>query len=403
MKYLLLNQTFHPDLVATAQYLSDLAHALVQRGHTVSVIAGRHAYEDSGVEFPARESWNGINIRRVRGTRFGKKSKWRRAADFGSFGVACCWRLLWTRRPDVVVALTSPPLISFIAACFALVRRCRFAYWVMDLNPDEAIAAGWLREKSLLARFLEALSRFSLRRADRIIVLDRFMRDRVMAKGIPANRVVVIPPWSFDGAVSFNSAGRERFRRAHGLSDKFTVMYSGNHSPCHPLSTLLQAAQQLAADPRFTFCFIGGGSEFVQVKRFAAERSLANIHCLPYQPLDGLAASLSAADLHVVIMGEKFVGTIHPCKIYNVMRVAPAILYVGPPSSHVMDIFGETHSPFFRAVPHGDSGLIVEVLRDVHSLEREPAAFFALADACSRERLLPRLLALLESLGGSTL
>ena len=49
----------------------------------------------------------------------------------------------------------------------------------MDFNPDEAIAAGWLRPGSLAARVLERLSRFSLRRATTIIALDTFMRDRI--------------------------------------------------------------------------------------------------------------------------------------------------------------------------------------------------------------------------------
>src|SRR5688572_28650175 len=112
MKFLLLNQTFRPDVVATAQYLTDVARELVKRGHQVSVITGRRAYDDSGTTFPAHENWNGIDIRRVRGTRFGKGSKLRRAADFATFIIACSWRLLFAPRPDVIVALTSPPLIS---------------------------------------------------------------------------------------------------------------------------------------------------------------------------------------------------------------------------------------------------------------------------------------------------
>ena len=109
-------------------------------------------------------------------------AKWKRAADFASFIASCCLRLLTLRRHDAVVALTSPPLISFIGALCARWWRCRFFYWVMDLNPDEAIAAGWLRAGSLPAKLLDWMSRYSLRRSTRIIALDRFMRDRVAEK-----------------------------------------------------------------------------------------------------------------------------------------------------------------------------------------------------------------------------
>lgn len=89
-------------------------------------------------------------------------------------------------------------------------------------------------------------------------------------------------------------------------------MYSGNHSPVHPLDTLIEAALQLRGDPGFAFLFIGGGSEFNRVKQIVAERQLANVRCLPYRPLSELSASLSAADAHVFVMGDPFVGLIHP-------------------------------------------------------------------------------------------
>src|SRR5207244_4284333 len=98
--------------------------------------------------------------------------------------------------------------------------------------------------------------------------------------------------------------GRKRFRHQHGLDRKVVVMYSGNHSPCHPLTTLLEAATRLRHRSDIAFCFVGGGSEFETVRRFAARHTLDNIVTVPYQPLDGLAASLSSADLHVVVMGD---------------------------------------------------------------------------------------------------
>jgi len=264
--FLLLNQTFYPDVMATGQYLTEVALRLAERGHQVTVVTSRRAYDQPGTQLPKTETWRGIRIYRVGSTGFGKGAKWRRAADFASFLGLCALRLALLPRHDVVVALTSPPLISFLGAGLAALRRSRFVYWVMDFNPDEAIAAGWLRAGSLPATLLDRMSRFSLRRAKKVIALDRFMRDRIVAKGIPPGNVVVIPPWSHDTEVKFDPAGRDRFRKTHGLDGKFVVMYSGNHSPCHPLDTLLAAAQQLAQDPEIVFCFVGGGSEWRKIK-----------------------------------------------------------------------------------------------------------------------------------------
>jgi glycosyltransferase involved in cell wall biosynthesis len=337
VKILLLNQVFYPDVVATAQYLTDLAGALTARGHEVTVVSSRRAYEYPETLYTPRERWQGVNIIRVASTRFGKRANWRRAADFASFLISCCARLLFLPRHDIVVALTTPPLISFIGAWRAKLWRAKFCYWVMDFNPDEAIAAGWLNADSFAAKFLERLSRFSLRRADKIIALDRFMRDRIVAKDIPAEKIAVVPPWSHDREVRPDAAGAEEFRALHGLQGKFVVMYSGNHSPVHPLDTLMQAAEKLREEKNITFTFVGGGSEFAMIKQWAAGNP--QVLCLPYQPLNKLSASLSAANLHVVVMGSAMLGLVHPCKIYNILAVGAPVIYIGPKPSHITEIF----------------------------------------------------------------
>lgn len=363
------------------------------------MVASRRAYDQPEQIFPPSETWRGIQIKRVATTAFGKKAKWRRAVDFASFIVTCCWRLLFVPKPDVVVALTSPPLISFIGAVYAKLRGAKFVYWVMDLNPDEAIAAGWLREGSLPARFLQTLSRFSLRRASRIIALDRFMKSRIEGKGIEDSKIVVLPPWSHDDAARFDVEGRKRFRKAHGLADKFVVMYSGNHSPCHPLDTLLGAARALASDARVAFLFVGGGSEFSRVKQVAAGEKLGNVICLPYQPLNELAASLSAADLHTVVMGEPFVGLIHPCKIYNVLSVGAPVLCIGPTPSHLTEIVGTLGSSVCATVAHGDVASCVATIRRIQESGRrgEVECYTPVSVGFAQKELLPRLVAELEA------
>jgi len=356
MRILLLNQVFYPDVVATAQHLSDLAVALAERGHQVTVVSSRQAYEHPETVFPSCETWKGVKIHRVFSTRFGKGAKWRRAADFISFLLFSCFRLLLLPRHDVVVALTTPPLISVLGAWRATLWGARFVYWIMDFNPDEAIAAGWLRAESFAARFLERLSRFSLHQADAIIALDRFMRDRILAKQVAfEKKVTVIPPWSQDREVKFDAVGREEFRAAHSLNGRYVVMYSGNHSPVHPLDTMMQAADRLRGERDIVFCFVGGGSEFPRIKKWAANSP--NVVCLPYQPLNRLSASLSAADAHAVVMGDAMRGLVHPCKIYNILNVGAPVIYVGPETSHVTEILSgiKPRHPW-AGVNHGGVG-----------------------------------------------
>jgi glycosyltransferase involved in cell wall biosynthesis len=399
MKVLLLNQCFWPDVVSTAQQLTDLGTALAERGHDVTVIASDQGYDNPRLRFPRRELWQNIKIIRIRAIAGGKRRRWQRAVNFGSFLVLCALKLATCPRQDVVVALTSPPLISWLAATFTRIKGGRLVFWVMDLNPDEAVAAGWLKENSWTARFLALLLRKSLRQSSKIVALDRFAAERIAAKGIPREQIEIIPPWSLDDSVRYDPEGREAFRSAHGLSDKYVVMYSGNHSPCHPLDTLLAAAERLKNRTDIAFYFVGGGSEQRKVSEFAVGNSLANVHCLPYQPLAELSASLSAADLQVVVMGEGFTGIVHPSKVYNILAIGSPFLYIGPRESHVVDIavrLGDESK--VKLALHGEvevvSEYIVSGADDRRSIGRRPPL---LAQEFSKSALVPRLIEVLES------
>jgi glycosyltransferase involved in cell wall biosynthesis len=388
MRVLLLNQTFYPDVAATAQHAADLAAGLADAGHEVTVVASRRAYDGPPRMFPARERWRDVEIMRVPSTALGKSARWRRAIDFASFLLACMVRLAMLPRFDVVIAMTSPPLIGVLAALFVRLKGGALVSWIMDLNPDEAIAAGALRRESLAARGLARLLRFSLETSTGVVVLDRFMRDRVIAKGVSERRVAILPPWSHSSVVHHDERGRERFRASHGLTGKFVVMYSGNHSPCHPLDTVLEAARAMRDDTRAAFVFIGGGSEFRKV----ADSGLDNVVCLPYQPLDTLAGSLSAGDLHVVVMGEPFVGIVHPCKIYNVLAVGSPCLYIGPRPSHVTELAADS----IYCTGHGDVAGVVDIIRRNASLG---ARRWKALDEFSAASLVPAMIAMIEEAG----
>jgi glycosyltransferase involved in cell wall biosynthesis len=136
-------------------------------------------------------------------------------------------------------------------------------------------------------------------------------------------------------------------------------MYSGNLSPLHPVDTLLEAARALQDDPRLEFVFIGGGSARERI----ASYGLRNLRFLPYQPLSELQESLSAADVHLVSMGDAMVGIVHPSKIYSAMAVGRPILALGPRRSHIASLVREHQIGWH--VEHGAVGQAVASLREI--------------------------------------
>ncbi|MCG3175528.1 MAG: hypothetical protein MOGMAGMI_00461 [Candidatus Omnitrophica bacterium] len=359
--YLFINQAYRPDRVATAQCLSDLAEELVSRGHRVTVIAGDRGYDDPAERYPLRQTLGGVEVLRLPYLSLGKGGKLRRAVGFASFHARLWPALLSVARADVVVPLTSPPLVGVAACRAARLRRMKIVHWVMDLNPDEAVAAGWLREGSCAERLLSAAQRGALAPADGVVALDTDMKERLERRyGLSGARIEVIPPWD-PGGLRPDPAGAERFRDEHGLNGKYVVMYSGNHSPCHPLDTLLEASRLLADDPEVVFCFVGGGSGTALVSDFKARTGAKNILQLPYQPLEGLSASLSAADLHAVVMGTSFVGIVHPSKIYGILAVGRPFVLIGPERCAMADL--ARTRPLGARIAPGDAPALAERIR----------------------------------------
>jgi colanic acid biosynthesis glycosyl transferase WcaI len=401
LKILSLNQAFYPDVVSSAQHAADLAARLAAEGNEVHAVAGARAYDNPSKTFAREDTWNGIRIHRVPSGWLGKRARWTRAFDFAFFLICLSWRLLTLPRFDTVIAMTTPPLIGFLASLFVRLKGGRLVYWVMDMNPDQAIAAGWLQAGSAPARIFGWMLNCTLRTSRRIIVLDRFMQQRVLAKGVAQPEAIdIIPPWSHDPAVHVDEEARAAFRREHGLTDKFVVMYSGNHSPCHPLRSLLDAAHELRDRTDIQFVFIGGGSEHPKVKAFAEEHGLSNITLLPYQPMEQVAGSLGSADLHVVVMGDPFVGIVHPCKIYNIISLGIPVLYIGPDEGHIPDMIpAAAYTHWFRAARHGESERIASHILGQASLAsvRDPEEQ-RIARAFSADVLIERMAGILGSL-----
>jgi colanic acid biosynthesis glycosyl transferase WcaI len=125
---------------------------------------------------------------------------------------------------------------------------------------------------------------------------------------------------------------------------------------------------------------------------------LTNIKCLPYQPLAALSASLSAADLHIVVMGDPFVGIIHPCKVYNIMAVGSRMLYIGPKESHVTDLAPYLNGQLLTA-RHEDPESVVRHILNAARSESDQNALDLRNDKSpfSQEVLLPQLCAIVES------
>jgi glycosyltransferase involved in cell wall biosynthesis len=232
------------------------------------------------------------------------------------------------RRPDVVVVETDPPLLCILGSLLKRLRGCRLVVYLQDIQPDIAIALGKLRH-GWLTNGLRAIFAAIYRKADGVVVLGEDMRSVVEAWNVPNPKIHTIPNW-VDTAGVFPVKADNSFRRAHGWSDRFVVMYSGNLGLCQQLSDILIAAEKLLDRSDIEFVFVGQGASRVQLERMAEERKLTNVRFLDYQPKRELSVSLSAADLHLVPLDGRIVRYMMPSKLYGVLASGTPLIAVAP-------------------------------------------------------------------------
>jgi colanic acid biosynthesis glycosyl transferase WcaI len=363
MKVLLLNQTFYPDSVATAQQLTDLALFLREKGYEVTALADRRGYDRRDIRFKAREEYQGIQIHRVPTTGFGRVTMLRRIIDAVVFDFMVVLKLLFMPRHDLVISYTSPPLIGLFGTLFCMLKGGRSVQWLMDVNPDAAIEVGYLEKGSLKARFFTYLLDFTLHHSQHIVVLDRWMKKRAIGHGVLASKISIVPPWPPHAPEKSPDMPFDEnpFRKEHGLQGKFVILYSGNHSIVHPLDTLLQGAKRFHNDPDVVFLFIGSGLRVEDVAAFKKKHELNNIVQLPHQPRKVLPYSLASANAHVVVLGNAVNGLVHTSKVYGILATGKPYLVISPKECHLVDLLAEC--PGGLHVEHGDVDGLVKAIQ----------------------------------------
>ncbi len=350
MRILLINQFFWPDTAATGQLLTDLATGIDPELHEVSVLCGNSSYGklDAGSRPP-------VEVFQCGGVAF-RRGKLGRTASYASFLVSAALRGMREPKPDLVVTLTTPPLISLLGSFLKSLRGSRHFIWEMDVYPDIAVDLNVLKQKSLITKCVGMLSDFSRRRADGVIALGEDMKARLLSRGIPKHKIFVAENWA-DGGEIVPSAFPD---------GPLVVHYSGTLGLAHELHTIAETMRRLRSDHRFRFVFVGGGARRLELEKFCREQQIGNVEFRSYSSRSRVGQSLADGHLGLVTQLPQTVGSVVPSKTYGIMAAGRPILYVGPENA-TPSLVIEKHECGWRIEPGDVSGMVELLAR----LERD--------------------------------
>jgi glycosyltransferase involved in cell wall biosynthesis len=329
---------------------------------------------------------NGVEVVRVGTATFTRASHWRRALCYLGLYPQLMWQVWMLGRVDAVVSMTDPPL-QVAAVTLASSQAKKRIHWAQDVYPELAEELGVLGKNGVVARALRAVSNWALRRQDKVVAVGRCMRERLVARGVDAKKIEVIPNWSPVGAVDETAA--ETARRKMGWGDEFVVMYSGNLGLAHDFETVVMAAKTLG-DSGVRIVLAGEGPRLDEVRH--AMEGLDHVSFLPSQRKAELGEFLAAADAHLVTVRAGLEGLVVPSKAYGVMAAGRPIFYVGPTSSELARLLADSKAG--AVIANGDGATLASALRaaatnraEVRSMgqaARESARQFTFAKALAK-------------------
>jgi putative colanic acid biosynthesis glycosyltransferase WcaI len=366
-RLLVLNQYYRPGVEATGQLLADLCGELA-RNFDVTVVTGTLRNARAG-----REVRDGVEIVRVRSTAFERRRLLLRALNYVTFLAQSLRVGLTSERPDVVLAMTDPPVIGDVALLVARRFRVPLVVISQDVFPETAVQLGRLQNRVVVA-LLRTLVRRYLRRADRVVAIGETMRARLVEKGARPDRVTVIPNW-VDTSVITPTARDNTWAREHGLDGGFVVMHSGNVGHAQDLDSLIRAAPLLEDLDDLSVVIIGDGARRAELVALAESLDARNITFLPYQPREVLSQSLSAADVHVVGLARGLAGYVVPSRLYGVLAAGRPVIAAAETESETAQV-GE-RAGCGVVVPPGSPDQLAAAIRRAHAGEFDLAAMGA--------------------------
>src|ERR1700733_2527887 len=337
MHILLFNEYYPPDTSATAKMAARVAESLARR-HKVTVVAGRPSYDpDEFYPFTLlrRDTRNGVIVERVGSTAYPRHQMIRRVSNYLTYLALAVPRAI-ALRPDIVLAMTDPPVAGIAGAFVARRLGKPIVYNIRDMYPDMAVGGDIVRPGVWVNRW-EKMHRRALKQAARVIVLGDDMRDRILAKGVAPERVIVVR----DGT-SFPASMPERTDpvvQELRCGFQFVVLHAGNLGFYGAWSTLLKAAEILR-DENTGLVFIGGGANRAAVGASAANS--ANVRFFPFRPVEQVPHVMMAGDLHIVTVRRGLEGVVVPSKLYSILAAGRPVLAVAAASTDAARMVTET-------------------------------------------------------------
>lgn len=336
MNILFISHYFPPEGNAPANRVFEMTRRWAAAGHQVAVITGVPNVPN-GVPYPGyrnrlfqRETKEGVEVRRVWTFLAPNRGRVRRTLNYLSFMVSAILAGLFVPRPDVVIATSPQFFCGWAGVWVARLRRRPFILEIRDLWPESIEVVGAMR-RGLALRYVRWLERRLYAAARHLVTVGDGYRDRLVARGVPAEKITVIPN-GFAPEAPPPEADLAALRKQYGLEGRFVCSYIGTIGMACGLDVVLRAAARLKAEAKdeFRFLLVGDGATRADLERRRDAEGLTPVVFAGLQPRERIPLFLAASDACLVHLRKNdLFKTVLPSKMLEAMAAGkPVVLGV---------------------------------------------------------------------------
>ncbi len=301
MRIIYLHQYFNTPDMAGGTRSYEMARRLVAAGHEVHMVTTWREPTDKKDWFTTKEA--GIQVYWLPVLYSNSMGFMERIHSFIRFAWSSA-RKAASLPGDIVFATSTPLTIAIPGILASRWKRVPMVFEVRDMWPDVPIALGALRNPILvwLSRWLEI---FAYSQAARVVALAPGMREDIIAKGIPAEKVSVIPNGCDLDVFLADSDSMAPRQQYDWLGERKLVIYAGAVGKANGVDYLVQLAKEVSViDSEIRFVVFGDGRERKAVYQLADKLGIIDRNFFMFTPLPKrkIAHWLMAADIHVALM-----------------------------------------------------------------------------------------------------
>ena len=227
---------------------------------------------------------------------------------------------------DICMVVSTPPTLGYVAALLS--RKKRVVYKLQDAFPDSLMHSKKMSNRSLIVIILKQLEKWIYRSVHSIITVSDDLKNTLIKRGVPQNKITVIYDWIDDNkCLPISRDKNYLFDKFELNREDFYVSYAGNVGQLQNLKTIVRASEIVAKyRSDIKFVIIGNGSWENTLKQLISKKKYKNICTFPMQPTNEIAYVYSLGDIGIVSLKPGVTKIALPSKTWDIMSAQKAVL-----------------------------------------------------------------------------